>query len=258
MKQRHGISLIELLIAMAILGILLALLTAFLFSNQQVTNVQISNATLSNDVRLAHLRVGEIVAQAHYIYPSGQSLTINGTVYTTGSEALAVLVPRGTTYCDDPNETDRDYCGFAYVIVDRAPYAALLGPSAGTTNRVLVEFKKENLSWQQATRTSNTNPAINLLNWGADAEANPVADSVNVAATNLGAELTLSNIPALFDKEANFDRNGSSDTAAALIGGVRSTIALERTIRGNVVSVSRDNYVFSKAIPRSALPNAPH
>jgi prepilin-type N-terminal cleavage/methylation domain-containing protein len=129
MKHRTGISLIELLISMAILGILLAMLTAFLVNNQQVTTTQISNATLSNDLRLAHLRIGEIVAQAHYIYPSGQTISINGTAYTTGKEALAVLVPRGTTYCDDNNSSDRDYCGFAYVIVNRSPYVSLLGPS---------------------------------------------------------------------------------------------------------------------------------
>ncbi|MGL4609864.1 MAG: PilW family protein [Trueperaceae bacterium] len=260
-KRTLGISLIELLISMGILGILLATLTAFLVSNQQVTTSQVTSATLSNDVRLAHLRLGEIVSQAHYIYPSGQTINIDGTPYVTGALALAVLVPRGTTYCKrEPEETDtrQDYCGFAYVVTERTPYVDLLGESDGTTGQVLIEFKSEGLEWVQADSTAgDTNPALTLLNWNNLSSTNPVADSVDEELTNVGAELTFSSIVATFDKETNFQLTGSSDTVRALIGGVTSTIALERTVRGKEVTASRENYVFSKAIPRTGLPNQP-
>ncbi len=259
-KHTLGLSLVELLISMAILGILLAILSAFLINNQRVTSTQITAATLSNDLRLAHLRIAEIVSQAHYIYPSGQVLTINGNTYTTGAAALAVLVPRGTTYCKTTGSADtrRDYCGFAYVIDDRAPYTALLGLGAAT-DEVIAEYKIQNLNWspEDATNKDKT-PAEFLTTW-LDAEVSPVADSVDAATTDLAGTAKLVAAPrkGTFDEKAGFDITTTLDKPEALISAVTSTIALTRTINGRPVSVTRDSYVFSKAIPRSALPNAP-
>jgi prepilin-type N-terminal cleavage/methylation domain-containing protein len=235
---QRGLSLVELLIAMAILGILLAMLSAFLIDNQRVTNTQITAATISNDLRLAHLRIGEIVSQAHYIYPSGQNLSLGTTTFTTGAAALAVLVPRGTTYCkaQGATATARDYCGFAYVIEDRTPYVSLLG-LGDTTNQVIVEYKVEGLEWNP-TKAANAKetPAEFLTSWPA-ASTSPVADSVNPAATDLAGlgQLERSSRTGTFDNEAGFDLGVVLDEEKAL----------------------RDNYVFSKAIPRNSLPNAP-
>ena len=269
-KHSLGLSLVELLIAMAILGILLAMLSAFLISNQRVTNTQITAATLSNDLRLAHLRIGEIVSQAHYIYPSGQTLTIDGKPFTTGPGALAVLVPRGTTYCkaEGLTATDRDYCGFAYVIEDRAPYVSLLGLGA-TTNLVIAEYKVVGLEWNPIDADDKTPAELLALTLWNDPEVSPVADSVDAANTNLAGTITMGTPPqkkvaltmssrtGTLDVNANFSVTVSNDSPKALISGVTSTITLERTVNGKPISVSRGNYVFSKAIPRNALPNAP-
>jgi hypothetical protein len=212
-------------------------------------------------LRLAHLRISEIVAQSHYIYPSGQTLTINGKPYSTGAAALVVLIPRGTTYCKAEGATaiDRDYCGFAYVIEDRTPYVALLG-SGATTNRVIVEYRVEELDWDPIKNVANAKktPAEFLTTW-TTATANPVADSVDPANTDLAglANLEVSARQGTFDTEAEFDLGAAADKPKALISAVTSMIALERTINGKAVSVTRDNYVFSKAIPRNTLPNAP-
>lgn len=256
-KNKLGLSLVELLIAMAILGILLAMLSAFLINNQRVTSTQITAATLSNDLRLAHLRISEIVSQAHYIYPSGTALTINGKPFVTGAAGLAVLVPRGTTYCKTtgPSDTRNDYCGFAYMIDDRAPYTSFLG-LGDTTDQVIAEYKKEGLPWDVGNKTPAEDS--DLTTW-LDAVANPVADSVEAAKTDLAgiAKLVPASREGTFDSKAGFDTKITLDKPKALVSAVTSTIALERTINGKPVFVSRDNYVFSKAIPRSALPNAP-
>lgn len=266
-KHNLGLSLVELLVAMAILGILLSLLSAFLINNQRVTTTQITAATLSNDLRLAHLRISEIVSQAHYIYPRGQTLTIDGKTFTTGAAALAVLVPRGTTYCkaEGATATDRDYCGFAYVVEDRAPYVSLLG-LGDTTNQVIAEYKIEGDGWNPVD-VGNQTPAEFLTVWD-NPEANPIADSVDAANTNLAGiifpgtpqekvALTLSSRTGTFDENANFSTTVLDNSPKALISGVTSTITLERTMNGKSISVTRDNYVFSKAIPRNSLPNAP-
>jgi prepilin-type N-terminal cleavage/methylation domain-containing protein len=268
-SHKLGLSLVELLVAMAILGILLAMLSAFLISNQRVTTTQITAATLSNDLRLAHLRIGEIISQAHYIYPSGQNLTIDGKTFTTGATALAVLVPRGTTYCkaEGATVTDTDYCGFAYVIEDRTPYVSLLG-LGDTTNQVIAEYKVEKLKWSPLdTTNAGKTPAEFLTVWD-DPEVSPVADSVDATNTNLAGiifagttkekvALTMSSRTGTFDEKANFSTTVLDNDKKALVSGVTSTITLERTMNGKPISVSRDNYVFSKAIPRSSLPNAP-
>jgi prepilin-type N-terminal cleavage/methylation domain-containing protein len=267
--HKLGLSLVELLVAMAILGILLAMLSAFLISNQRVTTTQITAATLSNDLRLAHLRIGEIISQAHYIYPSGQNLTIDGKPFTTGAAALAVLVPRGTTYCkaEGTTATAKDYCGFAYVIEDRTPYVSLLG-LGDTTNQVIVEYKVEGLEWSPLdTTNAGKTPAEFLTIWD-NPEASPVADSVDTANTNLAGiifggtskekiALTMSARTGTFDENVKFSITVTDNDEKALVSGVTSTITLERTMNGKPISVTRDNYVFSKAIPRSALPNAP-
>jgi prepilin-type N-terminal cleavage/methylation domain-containing protein len=259
-RHNLGLSLVELLIAMAILGILLAMLSAFLMSNQRVTTTQITAATLSNDVRLAHLRIGEIISQAHYIYPSGITLTINAKTFVTGKAGLAILVPRGTTYCkaEGASATTQDYCGFAYVIDDRSPYTSLLG-LGNPSSEVIAEYKQEGLTWnpKDAVTNEKTPAELGVLTVWPNATANPVADSVDSAQTNLAGNLDPALRKGAFDDKAGFDLTTPTDNAKALISAVTSTIALKRTINGKPVSVSRDNYVFSKAIPRSALPNAP-
>lgn len=261
-KHTLGLSLVELLISMAILGILLALLSAFLINNQRVTSTQITAATLSNDLRLAHLRISEIVSQAHYIYPSGKTLTIDGKTFTTGAATLAVLVPRGTTYCKaiGSTATKTDYCGFAYVIEDRAPYVSLLG-LGDTTDLVIAEYKAEGITWSPSeTATADKTPAEFMTTWpsATPITANPVADSVNLAETDLAGltKLVVATREGTFDSDAGFDIETTLDKDKVLISAVTSTITLERTINGKSVSVSRDNYVFSKAIPRNSLPNA--
>jgi prepilin-type N-terminal cleavage/methylation domain-containing protein len=236
-KHNLGLSLVELLIAMAILGILLAMLSAFLISNQRVTNTQITAATLSNDLRLAHLRISEIVSQAHYIYPSGQTLTLDGKAFTTGPGALAVLVPRGTTYCKAEGSAARDYCGFAYVIEDRAPYVSLLG-MGDTTNLVIAEYKVVELEWNPVDAADKTPAELLALTVWDDVEVSPVADSVDAANTNLAGKitvgtppetkvaLTLSSRTGTLDEKANFSATVSDDSPKALISGVTSTIAL--------------------------------
>ncbi len=247
--KQQGLSLVELLISMAILGILLGVLTAFLIGNQRVTSNQITAASLNNDVRLAFLRISEIVAQTHYIYPAGQTLTINGASYTTGKDMLAVLVPEGTTYCDaTPSGTPATYCAFAYAITDRAPYITKLGNGAGTTGFALIEFKQTGLLW-----TKGSQPTSVLAIW-ASAASSPVVDSV-ATTSSLAALINLEKgTSSNYDGPAVFSTTANLDTSKGIVAAVNSSLVLERTVNGKAVTVTRNNFVFSRTTPRPTQP----
>jgi prepilin-type N-terminal cleavage/methylation domain-containing protein len=247
-NKRLGLSLVEMLISMAILGILLAMLSAFLMGNQRVTSQQITAATLNNDLRLSFLRMSEIISQAHYIFPPDQTLSINGTNYTTGARALAVLVPANTTYCPDLT----GYCGFAFTIEDRVPFEAdFLGANAGTTDFALIETRERGLEWKQ-----DKIPALEptLTTW-VTTERSPITDSVSPTASDLASFSRLK--PS---KDTNFDAGfkvnvaeaNTSDYAVYLAASVNSTVHLERQSNGKTLSVQQDNFVFSRAIPRGS------
>jgi prepilin-type N-terminal cleavage/methylation domain-containing protein len=248
-RNKHlGLSLVELLVAMAILGILLAMLSAFLISNQRVTSQQITAATLNNDLRLSFLRMSEIISQAHYIFPPDQTLSINGADYTTGARVLAVLVPADTTYCPDAT----GYCGFAFTIEDRTPFAAdFLGANAGTTNFALIETRERGLEWKQSKIPSSE---TSLTTW-VTTERSPITDSVDAAQSDLASFSRLE--PS---KDTNFDKGFDVNVTAAettdydvyLAASVNSKVRLERRVNGETLFLQQDSFVFSRAIPRGS------
>jgi prepilin-type N-terminal cleavage/methylation domain-containing protein len=247
-NKRLGLSLVELLVTMAILGILLAMLSAFLMGNQRVTSQQITAATLNNDLRLSFLRISEIISQAHYIFPPNQNISVNGTTYTTGARALVVLVPANTTYCPDTN----GYCGFAFTIEARAPFTTdFLGANTGTTNFALIETRERGLTWSQ-----NKIPALesSLTTW-VTTERSPITDSVDAAQSDLASFKRLE--PS---KDTNFDKGfkvnvteaATGDYDVYLAASVNSKVRLERRISGQTLSIEQENFVFSRAIPRGS------
>jgi prepilin-type N-terminal cleavage/methylation domain-containing protein len=265
-SSHSGFSLVEMLVAMGILGLLLAMLSGFLISNQKVTSQQITAATLNNDTRLAFLRMSEVISQAHYIFPPNQTLILNGKTYTTGSSTLAVLIPAQTTYCP----IAEDYCGFAFTIEDRTPYAAILGVNTGTTNLALIETTKRGVAWQQ----SSSSAAVKIIptkidtmyTWN-DTDASdentpnddfsqfPITDSVNGSTSDLASfsklqTATNTNFDSGFDVEV--DVTETSKYATYLVASVNSSLSLERKIGGKTLSLTRENFVFSRAIPRSS------
>ncbi len=230
---------------MAILGILLAVLSVFFSSNLRITNRQIAAADAGLAVRLSLLRLNDIVAQSAYIYPAEQSLTINGTALSTGASLLAVLVPEDTTYC--PDAGTQTYCGFAYSIEDRAPYAAILGAGNATTGLALIEWQVSGISWPRDTLPTTT--------WNS-ATPGILADSADPLRSDLAsaAQLTLALQQSDFDENAFTYTANVTNIASALIQSVSSNLVV-RYNRNPPVEVERTNYVFSRAIPRAAQSN---
>ena len=255
MKRSEGFSLVELLVAAAILGTLLAALGAFFVVNQRVGNEQITAAKLNTDLRLAFLRMSDVASQAQYIYPAGQDLTLDGptfdTTLTTGANTLAILVPRDTAYCEAATS---GYCGFAYTFEDSANHADILGMGDGMTGSALVEYRFEDLSW-----TENMLPSKTWMD--DDASRSPLANSVDVAASSLTDVGTVA-----FADYSNYDTNAfdfpTTETVhatfasdeKALIKSVTSTLKLRYTFRGKEIATQGENVMFARAVPRAGQP----
>ena len=257
MKRAAGFSLVELLVAAAILGILLAALGAFFVVNQRVGNEQITAAKLNTDLRLAFLRMSDVASQAQYIYPAGQALTLKGTgtpsfttTLTTGPDALVILVPSNTSYCPT---TTSSYCGFAYTFEDNATYADILSTGAGTTGSALVEYRFEDLSWANNVRPAKT--------WADTAATrSPLANSVDTAASSLAnlntvgfADYSNDETAFAFPKD-DTDLTTFASNEKALIKSVTSTLKLRYTFRGKEIATQRENVIFARAIPRAGQP----
>jgi prepilin-type N-terminal cleavage/methylation domain-containing protein len=254
MNQRSGFSIVELLISMGILGVLLSLLSSFLISNQKVTTDQITHVTLENDTRLAFLRMSEVLSQAQYIFPADQTLVLDGQNFTTGSRAIAVLIPAGTTYCQGKTKT---YCGFAFTIEDRGPFKAMLGPNNGTSGLALIETRVQNLKWDQEVVPTLD---ADLSKWSSkgipnDFRRSPITDSIKDSQTNLILTSKTATYSDFDTDKFDFNQNDDTNYSDDLLLAVESKLSLERSVRGRNLSIDRTNFVFSRAIPRSGLPD---
>lgn len=263
MKRGGGFSLVEMLVALAIFGILLAGLGLFFASNLNVTQRQIGAADANLSVRLALLRMGEVAAHAHYIYPAGQTVTLTDSAtsssrsFTVGPAAMALLLPAGTTYCD-PNGTTQTYCGFLYSVEDRDAYTAYLADNTVGTGKVLVEWRTEGsaLGWPR-----NTLPTAVTTGWGASS-ARPLADSVVDAAAAdptasslaAAADLAGSSTPPTYDDRVFTADPTDTSAGDSLIQSVGTRVVV-RYGGSRSAQIGRSSFVFSRAIPRGAQPN---
>lgn len=285
--RRGGFSLIELLIAAAILGILLAVLGAFFATQQRVTTQQVTQASINNDTRKALLRIGDIVTQAAYIYPAGEVITAGDRSFTTGDKVLAVLLPRyedadperSSPYCNgNPGATPPNrYCGYLFSVENASTFDSTLGGDSSATGFALVEHRVPEFNWPKKTlpsadwgETLNSSPLANSVVPPGD----PAADPAEGDFTSLGRaeNLTLSGFGSSFDEsdETEFalavigpDSASSVTTQAQLgagggnplINAVNINLVLEALNQGKTLTSERSSTFFTRSVPREALPN---
>jgi len=245
--RAKGITLVELLVAMAILGVVLALASQLIVQNQSIGNRQVQAGRMQEDLRLATLRMADVIAQAAYIYPNNASLRVNIGASTitvdTGSQALAALLPGGSAYCAVPSSS---YCGFLYRVEARAGYTGVLGNLPGNSGFVLVEYQVPGLSW-----SANSVPS---RDWsGVTAVRGVVADSVLPTGTVLG-DLAFSGTSDGLDRVLITPANNPGATTShpnALIGSVQVQITLSFQ---NGLRAVRRTEVLARGVPRAIPP----
>lgn len=246
-----GISLVELLVAMAVLALILSLSSRLIFQNQDITTRQVLAGRVNEDVRLATLRMSDVISQAAYIFPNNATITVQtgatNTAVVTGDDALAVLVPPRTAYCP---LTTNQYCGFLYRLETRAPYVAELGNTPGNTGWVLVEYQARGLTWN-----ANTNPISVASNWASAGlrSRGVVADSVTDDGTNLGL-LSFAGVKGEIDRILLIPTSTVAvdlNSANALIGSVRVEITVAYS---NGLRATRQADILARGIPRAVPP----
>jgi prepilin-type N-terminal cleavage/methylation domain-containing protein len=256
---KQAFTLIEALISLLVLGIVLTVATSFLGSNQRVVANNLVNSQVGDDLKLAQLRLSELVSQAAYIYPVGVNIVLpGGTTLSTGSSLLAFLVPWESPYCRDTNANNRAfYCAFIYRLEPRSAYSSLLGPrkyvspSQGAASEwVLVERRYRWLDW--------STPGAPATNW-ASLTQNPatpsvIADSVVAAKTNLANGMSVSRSASPFDRNLVYDTGGGTvgvNNPLALIAKVEPLLVVAGV---NGKEAARREVVVPRSLPRVAAP----
>jgi prepilin-type N-terminal cleavage/methylation domain-containing protein len=153
-RDHRGFTTLEMLLAMAVLGIILTVAAALLQSNQRATDAQQARTGSLEDARMAASRMAETINQAAYIFPAGVRIQVTGGMVgrdgtngvTTGGDALALLLPDGSS------GTLRLYRGVIYYLADRTKFLDVLPdlPSSRIAQSVLVEARSSTtISWAQ-------------------------------------------------------------------------------------------------------------
>jgi prepilin-type N-terminal cleavage/methylation domain-containing protein len=187
-RQQSGFTTLEMLLAMAVLGIILTIAANLLQTNQKVTDAQQARTTSLEDARLAASRIAETINQAAYIFPAGKSIKVGGLTgqglsnqMTTGLNGLALLVPDG--------RSPVRYHGVIFYLADRTKFLNDLPnlPSNRVGPRVLVEARTGNdsdpgeLEWP---RNSLPN-----LTWAASIKEGVLVDGMLEEGSGVGSGL---------------------------------------------------------------------
>ncbi|WP_045234152.1 PilW family protein, partial [Deinococcus pimensis] len=141
--RRAGMTVVELLVGLAILGVVLFAALSLLTAGQDVTSFQQRRTLTLDDARAAMSRVVEVGSQASYVYPAGLTLTTGEGLrgarsegeLTTGRSALALLV------WDGRSTSPPRYHAVVFYVADRARFAEDL-PGTGQGS-ALVEATTE-------------------------------------------------------------------------------------------------------------------
>jgi prepilin-type N-terminal cleavage/methylation domain-containing protein len=184
-RRKLGVTLVELLVGMTILGVILLAASGLLQGNQRLASDTQTRSNALGDARGAISRMTETLSQAAYIYPAGLTISLNNGLVgqgtpnqiTTGSLAIAALVSDGA---DPPT-----YQGVIYYVADRgqSKFAADLPqmPTDRIAQHVLVEAKTiADAAGKQHEWPAKTIPTAN---WNLNASEGVLVDGVNLNGT---------------------------------------------------------------------------
>lgn len=79
MNKRSGFTLVEILISLAVLGILLSFVVRTLSVNASYTSNTVVRSNLIDDIRVAGQMIADQVGKAIYVFAPGTSITLNST-----------------------------------------------------------------------------------------------------------------------------------------------------------------------------------
>ncbi len=262
--DRRGLTLVELLVAMAIAGVVLLLLTQAVIGSTRYSHRQSQRLTAQEDLRLAFLRLNEVGSSAAYIYPEIKSsqppiVLPDGTRLRTRKKALAFLVPKGTTYCPDESGAPQGaYCLFVYYWEKRNKHIPPLGPSRDGSGWLLVEAKVRWVTWP-----INEVPPRDFSSGGYSLQKGVVLESLDRAHSDLTNDVRIAlsdGLDSTLYKRGDVMNNGKICNKQnkchldpkVLLGAVRPRITIRH--RGDTSGVTRSEWIVPRLIPRAVPP----
>lgn len=257
-SRQAGITLIELVIGMGILGVILFAASSLLVGNQRVTLEQQTRTNALSDARAAISRITEAVSSAAYIYPQGSTITVAGGLVgqgapnkvVTGANAIAILEPDGT------RSNPRTYNGVIYYLADRndPKFAADL-PALGADRIspwVLVEARSVaigSIAWPKDTLPP-TSWALSTLTEGV------LVDGIDVLNNNTHLMSTATLAPTAGIDGTAF-KDGLQGTAAtasspdALLSTLGFQLGISVAVPGKTLANSGTTVLRGLANPRN-------
>jgi Tfp pilus assembly protein PilW len=164
MKSATGLTLVELLIAGAILIVILGLVTSGIQSGSGVVTQVVSEGEILEDTRVAAQLIADSVARAVYVYPPGAVLTLNSAgswtvlnpktnknLWRIGTDSMLAFIeaPQRTDVACSDSETGKDGCLYfvAYYPVKRSTVAKqdeykYLSEVQNDSSWMLFEYRK--------------------------------------------------------------------------------------------------------------------
>jgi type II secretory pathway pseudopilin PulG len=164
MKSATGLTLVELLIAGAILIVILGLVTSGIQSGSGVVTQVVSEGEILEDTRVAAQLIADSVAKAVYVYPPGAVLTLNSAgswtvlnpktnknLWRIGTDPMLAFVeaPQRTDVACSDSETGKDGCLYfvAYYPMKRSTVAKqdeykYLFEAQNDSSWMLFEYRK--------------------------------------------------------------------------------------------------------------------
>ena len=245
--QRHtfGFTVLEMLITMALLGVVLTAASALLQSNQAAASTQQARTLSLEDARASMSRISETLSRADYIYPSGVTITVTSGMIgkatansiTTGSGALAMLISDGST------GATRKYYGVIFYLTDRSKTKFAADLANTSSNRigssVLVEARTAQTGTGPITWAVNANPATAATTWSAAMNEGVMADGVVAASTNLMSSGVFSPAGGVDDSVFNNGLRGNNPAISLVTGrllGVKFNVAVQIAPPGKTLS----------------------
>ncbi|ABF46403.1 Tfp pilus assembly protein PilW, disrupted [Deinococcus geothermalis DSM 11300] len=144
--KQSGFTLLEMLVVIALLGIVMTALASTFMSGSQATTLALSRAELQQETVNAEQLIASRVKEAYYVFPPGQTLVLGSssanlrtnpltgkTTWTVGTHPILALIlpPRNPALTCTASTNDGCYRFFAYYPVKRSVWVA---GSSGAAN----------------------------------------------------------------------------------------------------------------------------
>lgn len=268
-----GLTLVELLVGMALMGVVLTALVSYFSQGSRVATQSSGRAELQQEVLTAQQLIAGRLKEAWYVFPEGQEfsmgngdfrknpLNATGTaVIDNGSGTwkvgthpfLALILPpklTGSSTCPASSSSSGnvDYCYrfFAYYPVNRSVWVGNAGgassPSASNPGDdpananvwVLAEYRKTLYGYAPGNAFAPDGGDANLL-----------ADFVAPTLTSTGFTTSANTYPMFEYKSAN----GSTTSASNPVTGVTLNLATTRNVGGKVLRLPGATGTYSITI----------